>query len=148
MDLTVLVAVAHRRLKLRRMLMAIERDPTLLETEEMATPFLQGLTKAMDMLEHNLEEDAKGLMKKIERVGDRGKEAMTKAHARMDGVASRIAEVDKFVTAIEGSNGGEALGNSSDSSKGESSEQGKQQQPQEEPQGEPEKLTVNGVSGG
>lgn len=108
----------------------------------MATPFLQGLTKAMDMLEHNLEEDAKGLMKKIESVGDRGKEAMTKAHARMDGVASRIAEVDKFVTAIEGSNGGEALGNSSDSFKGESSE------PREQPQGEPEKLTVNGVSGG
>ena len=142
MDLTAFVTVAHRRLRLRRMLMAIERDPGLLERDEMATPFLQGLTKAMDMLEHNLEEDAKGLMKKIESVGERGKDAMRKGHARMDGVADCIAEVDRFVSAVERSNGGEALGNSSDSFKGESSES------QEQSRGEPEKLTVNGVSGG
>lgn len=131
--LTVLVATAHRRLRLRRMLIAIERHPELLEKDDMATPFLQGLTKAMDMLEHDLEEGAKGLTAKIEGVGARGKAAIGKGHARIDGVASRVAEVDKFVTAIEGSNGGETLGNSSDSSGEESSKQ-------------PEQLTVNGVS--
>jgi len=152
-QLTAFVTVARRRLRLRRLLMAVERNPQLLERDEMATPFLQGLTKAMDMLEHDLEEDAKGLMTKISDVGRRGKAAMKKGHERMDGVASRIAEVDKFVTAIEGSNGGEALGNSSDSSKEESSQQPAppaEPPPQGEqlPQGEPEKLTVNGVSGG
>lgn len=82
----------------------------------MATPFLQGLTKAMDMLEHDLESDAKGLMTKIQGVGQRGKAAIGKGHARIDGVASRVAEVDKFVTEIEGSNGGDPLDSSSGSS--------------------------------
>lgn len=96
----------------------------------MATPFLQGLTKAMDMLEHGLESDAKGLMTKILSVGERGKAAMVKGHARIDGVASRIAEVDEFVTAIEGSNGGDPLDSSSDSS-------GKSEQQEQAPAAEP-----------
>lgn len=82
----------------------------------MATPFLQGLTKAMDMLEHDLETDAKGLMTKIQDVGPRGKAAIAKGHARIDEVAGRVAEVEKFVTAIEGSNGGRPLTDSSGSS--------------------------------
>lgn len=110
----------------------------------MATPYLQGLTKAMDMLEHDLKEGAKGLMTKIESISSRGKSAMAKGHTRLDGVASRVAEVDKFVTAIEGSNGGETLGNSS----GSSGEQASQQQPDAsgEASAKPEELTVNGVS--
>lgn len=158
-QLTAFVTVARRRLRLRRMLMAIERDPTLLERDEMATPFLQGLTKAMDMLEYNLEEDAKVLMKKIERVGERGKEAMVKGHARIDGVASRVAEVDRFVTAIEGSNGGDPLEGSSGSSGGQQEQASRSPGDEqvitsddvgkvEDVLAEPEKLTVNGVSNG
>lgn len=79
----------------------------------MATPFLQGLTKAMDMMEHDLELGAKGLHTKIASVGDRGKAALTKGHQKMDAVASRIGEVEKFVTDLEGSNGGDPLSDSS-----------------------------------
>lgn len=82
----------------------------------MATPFLQGLTKAIDMLEHDLEADAGALMTKIRDVRVRGKSAIGKGHVRIDGVAGRVAEVDKFVTALEGSNGGDPLDGSSDSS--------------------------------
>lgn len=128
-QLTFLVASAQLKLRIER----LSRHPELWRDDKMATPFLQGLTKAMDMLEHDLEEGAKGLTAKIEGVGARGKAAIGKGHARIDGVASRVAEVDKFVTAIEGSNGGETLGNSSGSSGEASSEK-------------PEELTVNGVS--
>lgn len=132
-DLTFLVASAQLKLRIER----LSRHPELWRNDKMATPFLQGLTKAMDMLEHDLEEDAKGLTTKIQSVGARGKAAFAKGHARVDGVASRVAEVDKFVTAIEGSNGGEALGNSSGSSAEESSQKSEEK---------PEELTVNGVS--
>lgn len=106
----------------------------------MATPFLQGLTKAMDMLEHDLESDAQGLMAKIQTVGQRGKAAMAKGHARIDGVASRVTEVDKFVTELEGSNGGDPLGGSSGSS-------GSSEQNDQSGRREPDRLSVNGVSG-
>lgn len=105
----------------------------------MATPFLQGLTKKMDMLEHDLERDAQGLSTKIDSVGARGKAAMAKGHARMDGVASRIDEVDKFVSEIEGSNGGDPLDGSSDSS-------GSLEKQDQSGEQQPEHLTVNGVS--
>jgi len=158
-QLTAFVTVARRRLRLRRILMAIERNPKILENDKMPTPFLQGLTKAMDMLEHDLETDAKGLMTKIESVGQRGKAAIAKGHSRIDGVASRVAEVDKFVTAIEGSNGGDPLEGSSGSSGGQQAQvsslpEDKQVVASEEigkvedVLTEPEKLTVNGVSGG
>jgi hypothetical protein len=109
--LTAFVAIAQLRLRLD----IVQRHPQLLE-KNMATPFLQGLTKEMDMLEHDLEEDAKGLVNKIRDVRQRGKAAIGKGHARIDGVASRVAEVDKFVTTIEGSNGGGPLQGSSDAS--------------------------------
>jgi hypothetical protein len=141
--LTAFVRTAHRRLRLRRILVAIERNPKLLEEDKMATPFLQGLTKAMDMLEHDLETGAKGLHIKIASVGDRGKAALTKGHQKMDAVAGRISEVEKFVTDLEGSNGGDPLDDSLDTS---------EVKPPAEPpapaleQAKPEELTVNGVS--
>lgn len=122
--LTAFVAIAHLKLRLDLLL----KYPHLLEKKKMPTPNLQGLTKAMDMLEHDLETDAGGLMNKIQQVGVRGKAAIAKGHVRVDGVASRVGQVEKFVTAIEGSNGGDPLDGSSNSS-GTSSQQ-------EQPKGE------------
>jgi hypothetical protein len=97
------------------------------------TPFLQGLTKAFDMMEHDLEEGAKDLTTKISSVGSRGKAAFVKGQQRIDGVVSKVAEVEKFVTALEGSNGGDPLDNSSTTSEASTGTP-------------PEQLTVNGVS--
>lgn len=111
--LTAFVAINHLRLRLN----IVQKYPRLLENEKMAIPNLRGLTKAMEMLEHNLELDAGGLIAKIQTVGARGKAAITKGHTRIDNVSGRIGEVEKFVTAIEGSNGGDPLDGSSDASK-------------------------------
>lgn len=71
----------------------------------MATPKLQGLAKALAMLEHNVEDGADKLLKKIESVGDRSEAAFAKSVSKVDGIASRVAEVESFVTALEGANG-------------------------------------------
>lgn len=78
----------------------------------MATPKLQGLAKAMAMLEHNMEDGAGKLLKKIESVGARGEAALSKGHTKIDGIGSRVAEVESFVTALEGANGGDPLDDS------------------------------------
>lgn len=82
----------------------------------MATPFLQNLTKAIDMMEHDLEEDARGLTEKVVSVKERGKVAIQKGHTKVDSTAGRVADVEKFVTALEGSNGGDPLDDSQNSS--------------------------------
>lgn len=79
----------------------------------MATPKLQGLAKAMAMLEHNMEDGAGKLLAKIEAVGARGEAALTSGHTKIDGIGSRVAEVESFVTALEGANGGDPLDDSS-----------------------------------
>jgi hypothetical protein len=79
----------------------------------MATPKLQGLAKAMAMLEHNMEDGAGKLLAKIESVGSRGEAALTKGNTKIDGIGSRVAEVESFVTALEGANGGDPLDDSS-----------------------------------
>jgi hypothetical protein len=75
----------------------------------MATPKLQGLAKAMAMLEHNMEDGAGKLLAKIEAVGTRGEAALANGHTKIDGIGSRVAEVESFVTALEGANGGDPL---------------------------------------
>ena len=111
----------------------------------MATPFLQGLTKAIDMMEHDLEQDAKVLTDKIVSVKARGKVAITKGHTKVDSTASRVADVEKFVTTLEGSNGGDPLDDSSDSS--ENSQKSPETKVEtEEQRTDTEHLTVNGVS--
>ncbi|MET4802500.1 hypothetical protein [Bradyrhizobium sp. LB11.1] len=75
----------------------------------MATPKLQGLAKAMAMLEHNLEDGASILLSKVEAVEARGEAALAKGHAKIDGKAAIVDEIETFVTALEGANGGEPL---------------------------------------
>lgn len=82
----------------------------------MATPKLQGLAKAMAMLEHNLEDGACKLLTKIESVEARGVAAITKGHKKIDGKAALVDEIESYVTALEGSNGGDPLDDSSESS--------------------------------
>lgn len=82
----------------------------------MATPKLQGLAKRMAMLEHNMEDGAGKLLDKIEAVETRGVAALAKGHTKIDGIGSRVAEVESFVTALEGANGGDPLDDSSESS--------------------------------
>jgi hypothetical protein len=157
--LTAFVAIAHLRLRLT----IAEKYPHLLETEIMATPKLQGLTKAIDQLEHDLEFGAGKLLDKITSVGNRGADAFVKGHAKVDGIAGRVAEIETFVAAVEKStNGGDPLDGSSNSS-----EPPVAPKPPETPAGagqavapvtpdqppapapvaaQPEELTVNGVS--
>jgi hypothetical protein len=106
--LTAFVAIANLKLRLE----VLQRHPELIE--KMATPKLQGLAKAMAMLEHNMEDSAGKLLAKIEAVGSRGEAAMAKGHTKIDGIGSRVAEVESFVTALEGANGGDPLDDSSD----------------------------------
>lgn len=108
----------------------------------MTTPFLQGLTKAMDMMEHDLEADAKALTEKIVTVRARGKAAMTKGHQKVDTTAGRVVDVEKFVTALEGSNGGDPLDDSSNTLEKSPPDT---TTPPETPVVKPEELTTNGV---
>lgn len=108
--LTALVAIAHLKLRLE----TLQRHPEFLT--KMATPKLQGLAKAMAMLEHTMEDGAGKLLAKIESVGARGEAALSKGHTKIDGIAGRVAEVEEFVTALEGSNGGGPLDDSAGTS--------------------------------
>jgi hypothetical protein len=81
-----------------------------------STPKLQGLAKAMAMLESGLEDGAGKLLSKIESVNSRGLAALAKGHVKVDSKAGLVAEIESFVTALEGSNGGDPLDNSSDTS--------------------------------
>ena len=108
--ITALVSIAHLRLRLT----ILERHPEFLT--KMATPKLQGLAKAMAMLEHNMEDGAGKLLAKIESVGARGEAALAKGHTKIDGIAGRVAEVEEFVTALEGANGGDPLDDSASTS--------------------------------
>ncbi|SHJ70275.1 hypothetical protein SAMN05444159_1269 [Bradyrhizobium lablabi] len=94
------------------------------------TPKLQSLAKAMAMLEHDLEDGAGRLLTKIEAVGARGVAAITKGHQKVDGKAAIVGEIESYVAALEGSNGGDPLDDSSTTSA----------------QSQPEQLTVHGVS--
>src|ERR1700676_5025165 len=100
--LTALVALSHARLRVEIEEYRKKKSRFLSGATDMATPFLQGLTKAMDMMEHDLEADAKALTEKIVTVRARGKAAMTKGHQKVDTTAGRVVDVEKFVTALEG----------------------------------------------
>jgi hypothetical protein len=104
--ITALVSIAHLKLRLE----ILQRHPEFLR--KMATPKLQGLAKAMAMLEHNMEDGAGKLLAKIEFVGARGEAALSKGHTKIDGIAGRVAEVESLVTAMEGANGGDPLDDS------------------------------------
>lgn len=124
--LTAFVAINHLRLRLN----ILQKYPHLLESEEMATPKLQGLAEAMKKLEHDLEDGAGKLMVKVEALRPRGEAALTKGHQRMDAKIALVGEIETFVTALEGANGGDPLDDLSNTSD----------------QSQPEQLTVNGVS--
>jgi hypothetical protein len=123
--LTAFVAINQLRLRLD----ILQKYPHLLGNDFMATPKLQGLAEAMKKLEHGLEDGAGKLLAKIETVGARGHAAIAKGHEKIDGKAAMVAEIETFVTALEGANGGDPLDDSSTKS-----------------DQSPEQLTVNGVS--
>lgn len=125
--LTAFVAIAHLKLRLDN----LSRHPELFEATDMtATPKLQGLAKAMAMLEHDLEDGAGKLLAKIETVGSRGAAAIARGHQKIDGKAAIVEEIESYVAALEGANGGDPLEGSSDTSE----------------KSQPERLTINGVS--
>lgn len=127
--LAAFVAISHAKLRLQY----LQRHPEILEGIEMtSTPKLQSLAKAMAMLESGLEDGAGELLTKISLVNDRGLAAIARGHQKVDAKAGLVAEIETFVTALEGSNGGDPLEGSSSSSD----------------QSQPEKLTTNGVSVG
>lgn len=117
---TAFVALTHLKLRVE----ILQRNPVLLHTllqtaqreTDMATPKLQSLATAMAMLEHNMEDGAGKLLTKIQTVGERGTTAFAKGHAKVDGIGSRVAEVESFVVALEGANGGDPLDSSAPSS--------------------------------
>jgi hypothetical protein len=82
----------------------------------MATPKLQGLAEAMKKLEHDLEDGAGKLMVKVDALGPRGQAALAKGHQKVDSKAALIGEIETFVTALEGANGGDPLDDSSNTS--------------------------------
>lgn len=106
----------------------------------MATPKLQGLAEAMRKLEHGLEAGAGKLLTKIESVDSRGHAAIAKGHAKVDGKAALVADIESYVAALEGANGGDPLDDSSDTSK---ESEGNAEKSDAKP--DVEKLTVNGV---
>jgi hypothetical protein len=93
-----LVAVAHLKLRLE----TLQRHP---EYIDMAIPNFQGLAGAMDKLEFMLESEATKLHGDISSLGDRGLAAIGKGREKIDVVRQRIAEVETFVSKMEGSNG-------------------------------------------
>lgn len=124
--LTALVVIAHARLRLT----IVEKYPHLLSGKSEMNPKLQGVASAMAKLQHGLEERSGKLLARIDTAEQRGAAAFDKAHASLDATEKSMADVETFIASLEGSNGGDPLPDSSQSSG----------------QVPPDKLTTNGVS--
>ncbi|MES5483577.1 hypothetical protein QMZ05_12535 [Bradyrhizobium sp. INPA03-11B] len=135
--LDVLVANAHRRLRLRRLLVAIERNPSILEEISM-TPNVKGLGSALAKLKHDLDLQAGSALTELSQLGERANAAMTRAKQKIAETRASVEEIEAFVAEQEGSNGGPSLETSSSSSAA----------PGAQPAAAPEHLSVNGVSQG
>lgn len=100
------------------------------------TPKLQGALQALEMLKHDADNDADEIVARVADLQTRRKAAKNKTHGALDKTANSLGDIEEFVSALEGSNGGPPLQESADSSasSGQTSE--------------PEKLTTNGVSVG
>lgn len=128
--LTFFVASAHLKLRLDY----LRRHPELLK-ERMMTPKLRGALQALEMLKHDAESDADEIVARIGDLQTRRKAAKAKTHGALDQTANSLGDIEEFVGALEGSNGGPPLEGSSESSVDSGS-------------AAPEKLTTNGVSVG
>lgn len=80
------------------------------------TPKLNGIASAMAKLHHGLDARADKLLERIEIADKRGEAAFAKAHARIDDAERAVADVEKFVEGLEGSNGGPSLSGSGNTS--------------------------------
>jgi hypothetical protein len=109
-----------------------------------STPKLQSLAKEMAMMESGLEDGAGQLLTKIQAVNTRGLAALAKGHQKVDAKASLVTEIEGFVTALEGSNGGDPLDDSSATSAASATVAPASVAPATT--AAPEQLTVNGVS--
>lgn len=98
------------------------------------TPKLQGALQALEMLKHDAESDAEEIVARVADLQARRKAAKSKTHGALDKTANSLGDIEDFVSALEGSNGGPPLLESADSyaASGQTAE--------------PEKLTTNGVS--
>jgi hypothetical protein len=123
--LTAFVAISHLKLRLQY----LSRHPEIIEGIDM-TPKLAGLSNALAMLQHGLEDQASKLLDRVNAVNIRTAAAMAKANAQMAATEQAAADIEAFANSLEGSNGGPTLGDSSVTSA----------------QSQPEQLTVHGVS--
>lgn len=101
------------------------------------------------MFEHNMEDGAGKLMNKIEAVEARGLAALAKGDVKVDAKATLVGEIEKYVTALEGANGGDPLDDSSATSDASAPPAASPPTVQAEAPAAavaPEKLTVHGVS--
>lgn len=71
----------------------------------MAIPNFAGLGQAMDLLEHSLETEATKLHGEISTIGTRGIAAIGKGREKVNVIKQRVAEVEAFVSKLEGTNG-------------------------------------------
>ncbi|WP_316214300.1 hypothetical protein [Bradyrhizobium sp. SZCCHNR2032] len=81
---------------------------------------LRGVTQAMDMLRFNLEADAEKLMERVNDTDGRRATVFKDAHRELDQHDSDLREIDAYLNALEGSNGGPSSRGSSGSSGGDS----------------------------
>lgn len=98
------------------------------------TPKLAGLSGALAILQHSLEDQAGKLLDRVNAVNVRTAAAMAKANTQMAATEQAAADIEAFANSLEGSNGGPTLSDSSATSA---------QSP-----ASPEHLTTNGVSVG
>lgn len=113
------------------------------------TPKLQGLAKRLAMFEHNMEDGAGKLITKIDAVEARGLAALAKSDVKINAKATLVGEIEQYVTALEGANGGDPLDDSSDTSGASAPPAAvgaSVASPAETVAVAPEKLTVHGVS--
>lgn len=106
---TAFVAIYHLKLRLEY----LTRHPELLEN--IMTPKLRGVASAFAKLTHGLEQRSGQLLERIEAADKRGSQAFDKAHSSLDSTEQAMADVENFISSLEGANGGPTLGDSSSS---------------------------------
>lgn len=79
------------------------------------TPKLRGVASAFAKLTHGLEHRSSQLLDRIEAADKRGNVAFDKAHTSLDGTEQAVADVENFISSLDGANGGPTLGDSSTS---------------------------------
>jgi hypothetical protein len=70
------------------------------------TPKMAGVLQKFNLLKHNIEADMDELSVRVDRADAQRETVKVKSHQSLDTVSTSMNDIEEFLTALDGSNGG------------------------------------------